>query len=58
MTLGPNQRRAINTYAKTKWVAIDESSQKGFFMNGKREYLTERNDESNRREVVVTVPGL
>ena len=58
VTLGPNQRRAINTYANTKWVAVDESSQKLFLMNGNRHYLTRRNDESYRGDVVITVPGL
>jgi len=56
VTLGPNQRRAINTYANTKWVAVDESSQKLFLMNGNRHYLTRRNDESYRGDVVITVP--
>ena len=57
VTLGPNQKRAINTYSHTKWVALDEATKTMLHLNGKRYYLTQVNDESRRIEVVVKVPS-
>lgn len=57
VTLGPNQKRAINTYSRTKWVALDESTKQNLHLNGQKYYLTQVNDESRRIEVVVEVPS-
>ena len=58
VTLGPNQRRLINTYRNTRWVASDEASSSTFLLNGKKEYTAQRNSELNRVEVFVTRPGM
>eukprot|EP00794_Sanderia_malayensis_P012673 gene12673-13974_t len=56
VTLEPNRKRSINTYAQTKWVAIDDSTQNVLFLNKKKEFLTRRNSESNRDTIIVTSP--
>jgi len=54
----PNERRGINTFESTRWVAKDDKTNTVLHLNGRIDHVTRINSPDNRLGLTITVPRM
>lgn len=53
-----SERRRISTFEGTVWIAKDDKTSKPMLINNKRSFTTFKNDPYNRKELIISAPGI
>lgn len=56
ITFVVQEKRNVNTYRGTTWIAKDDQSDQILYLNGKRELVAQKNSESKRMTITITKP--
>ena len=58
MIFWSGERRGVNTFVNTVWIAKDYSTKQPLHLNGKEHYISKENSRGKRFIVEITVPSM